>query len=70
MLSQEKGMDVCRTITRRTERCFIVLRDRKERIISDESIKYLIVFRAFFTLLHDLQTLGKGIMRINPNTNS
>lgn len=34
-------LDVCRTIARRTERHLIVLRDRKERVVSDESIKYM-----------------------------
>jgi len=34
-------LDICRTVARRAERHLIVLREKKERNISDESIKYL-----------------------------
>ena len=34
-------LDIVRTITRRAERHLILLRDKKERIISSDSITYL-----------------------------
>ena len=34
-------LDVCRTIARRTERHVVVLREKKERVVNDNSIKYL-----------------------------
>lgn len=60
-------LDVCRTIARRAERHVIVLRDKKERVVSDESIKYLNRLSSVLYALARFANYQEGYSEDKPN---